>query len=474
MQARLFSTRARSVLDDLGKLYSAALHQQRPPPPRQVVAKTATSVLELLRTEWSVFTSADIAKTAFLLARASHRDQPLLDAVATHLMRTLPSYSIYHVSNVLSSFGSLQHRHPKLFDSVANHLRVKERIDQCSANDLAVILSAYAQVGHSSAVLLEACTARLRHCKEVELRQIAMILNCYAKLRECNPEVFHILSRKLLKLREEDIQGVWGPMESARHISVIMNAFAKCQVRKPQTIHLLSEYLRPLVFDMTPQHVSMVANAFAKLELFHHQLLFALQGRLASEDLGTYKVYELAVVAHSLAKLRTGNKQMFFGIFEECAKRKDWDARSVAQVLDAMRRKEVYHKELVRLLMRVFIENTAQHEVHSLTQTTWCFVEMDALGLANEMPAGLLPVAENESPSQCFMRLALDRLRELDQRTPMSPVQRCYVQELVKGYRYRHEVEFGLLPQHVKGFCKLIFDIPSSVVSSVVRHPQLR
>merc|ERR1712107_967994 len=88
-----------------------------------------------------------------------------------------------------------------------------------------------------------------------------------------------------------------------------MNAFAKCQIRKPQLMHLLAGYLEGRLEELSPQNVSNVAHAFARLECYDQQLFYSIQQRLLKEDLRNYKLYELANLVHSLAKLKCGGKK---------------------------------------------------------------------------------------------------------------------------------------------------------------------
>merc|ERR1711957_1113208 len=118
----------------------------------------------------------------------------------------------------------------------------------------------------------------------------------------------------------------------------IMNAFAKCRIKKPQLMHLLASYLNVRLSEMSPQNISNVTHACAKLECYDQPLFFSIQGRLLQEDLGNYKLYELANLTHSLAKMKCGGKNVYGTLFAECAVRSNWDPMSVAQVLDAMRR----------------------------------------------------------------------------------------------------------------------------------------
>merc|ERR1711862_713644 len=129
-------------------------------------------------------------------------------------------------------------------------------------------------------------------------------------------------------------------------------------------------------------------------------------------------------------------------------------------VLDAMRRRQTAFRDpLVLLLMKCFVENLAEYDVHPLTQATWCLVELEALELTGQLPPNLLPSQEGESPSVSIMRLALGRLEELNRQEPFTPTQLCYVQQLVRAYHYKHELDFGLQPQHLRAFCRSLFNV---------------
>merc|ERR1712096_219948 len=108
----------------------------------------------------------------------------------------------------------------------------------------------------------------------------------------------------------------------------IMNAFGKCNVRKPQMMHLLGSYLDNRVHQLSSQNVSNITNAFARLECYSHDLFFALQSRVMEEDLSDYKLYELAIMTHSLAKLRCGGPSIYKVLFDEFVRRDPTDSAS--------------------------------------------------------------------------------------------------------------------------------------------------
>eukprot|EP00435_Cladocopium_sp_Y103_P044302 s412_g12.t1 len=197
---------------------------------------------------------------------------------------------------------------------------------------------------------------------------------------------------------------------------------------------------------------------------------------VASEDLTAYKLYELGVLCHNLAKLKSGGETVYSAMFGELAKRpaEVWEPKAVAQagVLDAMRRRQMFsHPGLLVLLFQRFFSTLPSYSVHSLTQASWCLVELDALDHAEELHQELPP---DEAPqgfpqARYAMRRVFERLQELDSQEPFTPTQRCHVQTLIRAYRYRHELDHGLLPPKVKSFCKAQFDVSSSVVSAVAR-----
>lgn len=141
-----------------------------------------------------------------------------------------------------------------------------------------------------------------------------------------------------------------------------------------------------------------------------------------------------------------------------------------------MRRMQKHVEEpLILLFMRLFLQRLNDCTVHQLTQASWCLVELDALELADQMPPQLLPRTEDgETPAMCVMRLVLERMEQLSLREPLTPTQRCYVQQLIRAYHYKHELDFGLQPQRVRSFCRTIFDVPTSVTASVARAPKRR
>jgi len=335
--------------------------------------------------------------------------------------------------------------------------------EKLSPIDIACLLLGYAQFGHAAGPLLELCSQRLKGChQEVSGANCASILNSYARLNECNPEIFELLAQSVLQTKSESLE--------VHHVSVTMNAFAKCHLRHPGLMRALGTHLESRVQLMSPQNVSNVAHACARLAAREWGLLKLLQARVASEDLGAYKLPELVVLVHSLAKLRCRGPAAYGAICSELARRQGWQPRDVAQVLDAARRKAACrHQALMQALVGRFLGELRSYGFEALSQAARYVVEMDDPDLAGQVPPGLAPAEEGETASRCVMRLVLERMREMHEDTPFTSAQRCAAQTLVRAYRYKHEVDYNLQPHRLKGFCRSLFDVPSSLVSSVAR-----
>ncbi|CAE8596711.1 unnamed protein product, partial [Polarella glacialis] len=435
-------------------------------------AEVCDAVARRLRVEGSTFRSKNVVRIVTAACKLSQRSPPLLEAVAGHVLRGMVAYPLFALCNIANGFARLEYRHKQLMDTLAAFLAEPQRAEQLSPVDVASLVFAYAQLAHSPrSGLLEACAQTLKNCSlEVGGPNCAIILNSYARLGECNPVLFGILSRSVVQTKPESFD--------VHHISLIMNAYAKCQVRKPQMMHLLGDYLTGRVAEMTPQNVSNVVHAFARLECYNHGLFHNLTGRVTSEDLGAYKLYELAVLSHNLAKLKVGAQQVYGAMFGALALRSAdvWEPKTVAQVLDALRRRSAFvDEQLLALLFRRFFERLPDYAVHPLTQASWCLVELDALDLAADLPPELLADGE-ETPqgnvaARRAMRRVLERLEALNEQQAFTPTQRVHVQQLLRSYNYRHELDHGLQPPKVKSFCKSQFDVSTSVVKAVVGQP---
>jgi len=422
----------------------------------------------------TTFRAADVAQIAAAACRLNHRDPALMEAIAAHVLRGMVAYPLFALCNVANCFARLEYSHRGLMDAIAGFLAEPSRAEQLFTIDIASLVFAFGQLGHSgpaTGALLETCAARLQQLHhEIGGPNCATILNSYARLSECNPELFKTLARSAIETRPESFE--------VHHISVIMNAFAKCSVRRPQTMHLLGGFLEGRINELSPQNVANIANAFAKLDCYNHELFVSLQRRLVQEDLSAYKLYELAILTHSLAKLKFGGAATYSALFGEAALRTTdrWEPQSVAQLLDAMRRKHVHlHEPLAELLVERFLRDFRKYAVHPLTQTAWCLVELEVLDLAGRAPpeaaveGGLPQRSEDEGAALWLMRAVLERMEEQNGERALTATQQKYVQQLIRDYHYKHEVDYGLLPQRTKAFCKSLFDVPSSVVASVAR-----
>lgn len=424
-------------------------------------APKLTAVLaQQLRAESSTFRSTDVVQIIGACCQLTQRHAPLLEAVAAHVMRGMPAYPLYALCNIPNGFARLTYRHQQLFDAIASFVTESPQADRLSPVDIASLVYAYAELRHSAGLMLEVCSQRLKACYlEVGGQNCATILNSYARLRECNPELFHVLSRAVLQTKSESFE--------VHHISVIMNAFAKCRIRKTQLMHLLGSYLEGRTDSLSPQNVANIVHACAKVSVYIHRLFFELRRRVVVEDLGAYKLFELTMLTHGLAKLGCGGSNIFERLYDELANRRNWEPKDVAQILDAMRRKQVsYHKTLTPLLLHHLLQNLCNYPVLALTQAAWNVVELDVLDVAGSVPS----VAQSdENESMCTMRLILERMRELHSVGPLTPTERCQAQQLVRAFHQKYELEYNLQPHHIRAFCRSLFDVPTSVVSSVAR-----
>eukprot|EP00927_Polykrikos_kofoidii_P073425 TRINITY_DN69463_c0_g1_i1.p1 TRINITY_DN69463_c0_g1~~TRINITY_DN69463_c0_g1_i1.p1 ORF type:complete len:522 (+),score=101.01 TRINITY_DN69463_c0_g1_i1:93-1658(+) len=471
--------------------------------PKAEVAKVSAALAQQLRQEWSSFGAHDVVRIVGVFARLVHRHPPLMEAAAAHTLRGLVVYPLFALCNIANGFARLDYKHQPLLQGLARHLSEPSRTDQLSPIDVASVVYAYAQLAHRAGDLMDACARRLKVIhREVDGPNCATILNSYARLSECDPELFNALARSVIQTNPRSF--------AVHHISIIMNAFAKCQIRKPGLLHLLAGFIDGRLHEMSPQNVANVANAFARLEVYEQTLFWEMQKRIVSEDLSAYKSFELANLTHSLAKLNCGSRRLFGALFSECISRSVWEPRSVAQLLDAMRRQRRFHpEELLIQLMGLLVRDLRDYEVQQLTQAAWCIVDLDALELAARLPPAVLeaaaassvprrpspptpPRAEGdggtdelvatvggadvEPPSRLLIRIVFERMEELAKPSQggLTPTQLCYVQQLARDYRYKYELEFGLLPQHVKAYCRSLFEVSTTVTSSMARPPQRR
>lgn len=435
-------------------------------PSKEEAAALCDTLARRLKTEIATFTATEVHQLSVVLVQFGLRNTLILDTLASHALRGMVSYSPYLLCGLSNSFGRNRYLHRPLMDAIAIH--VANASDTLSPVDIAVLVYGYAELAYNPRNnLLEVCAERLKKTYlEVGAPNCASIMNSYARLSECNPAVFHCLSRAIVHAQPETFE--------VHNISIIMNSYAKCAVRKSQTMHLLGDYLVDRVDELSPQNVSNVVHAFSRLSCYNLPLFQNLVKRVASEDLTAYKLYELGVLCHNFAKLKSGGEKVYSAMFGELAKRpaEVWEPKAVAQVLDAMRRRQMFsHPDLLVLLFQRFFNTLPSYSVHSLTQASWCLVELDALDRAEELHQELPP---DEAPqgfpqARYAMRRVFERLQELDSQEPLTPTQRCHVQTLIRAYRYRHELDHGLLPPKVKSFCKAQFDVSSSVVSAVAR-----
>jgi len=430
--------------------------------------RISTALVHRLRVEAASIRSSEVIRIIGACCRLEHSHPPLLDAAAAHVLRAMPSYPLYAICNIPNGFARLNYHHRPLFEAIAGWVAAVESSEQLSPVDVASLVYAFAELRHGSAALLEACAERLKACHtEVGGPNCAIILNSYARLSECNPELFHALLYSIVQTKPESYE--------VHHITVIMNAFSKCRIQKPKEMQQVSSFLEGRVRQLSPQNMANLANACAKLKVHNQRLFSELQNRAAVDDLGAFKLFELTMFVHGLAKLRYGVPELYERFFDEMVVRYDWESQAVAQVLDTMRRKQLHcHDTLIRLMLEHMLKNLGEYNVHPLTQAVYCLLELDALDLTESIPSGLLVMEEGETSSRCVMRLFLERLKQLHELVPLTPIQRLHAQHLVRTYRYRNEIEYNMQPHAVKAFCRSLYDVPASVAASLARPRRRR
>ncbi|CAJ1455924.1 unnamed protein product [Effrenium voratum] len=385
---------------------------------KAAAANIAHALARSFKSEFSTFQAQDVVQLATALQKLRQKNVMLLDAMASHVLRGIVAYPLYALCNIPNCFARLGYLHRQLMDAVASH--VSERADKLTPVDIASLVFAYAELAHHPrSNLLEACAEQLQNCYlEVGGPNCAIILNSYSRLSECNPTVFYSLSRSVVHTPPESFE--------VHHISLIMNAYAKCAVRKSQTMNVLGDFLTERVHELSPQNVSNIVHAFSRLSCYNVQLFQNLVTRVASEDLKAYKLYELGVLCHNLAKLKSGGPTVYNAMFGELATRppEAWEPKAVAQVLDALRRSTFRHEALLAILFHRFFGNLPK-AVHPLTQASWCLIELDALDRAKDLKQEL----PDDEPEQGFpearyaMRRVFELLEGLDQAEPFTPTQ---------------------------------------------------
>ncbi|CAK9068012.1 unnamed protein product [Durusdinium trenchii] len=447
------------VLSDRGSALELSQKLQRMRNKPGAKGADCTALCDVLarkvKSEIATFSAMDVALLAQALAELRQKHTVLLDTLATHVLRGMAVYDAPKLSLIANSFARMGYLQRPMMDAIANHL--SQRSNELSALDITVLVYAYGELlYHPQSNLLEVCAERLKECYlEVGASNISNILNSYSRLSECNPAVFHCLSRAVAHTRPETFE--------AKDISLIMNSYAKCMVRKSQTMHLLGDYLVDRVHELSPRNLCNVVHAFSWLTCYNVPLFHNLVQRVSCEDLSGYKLYELGVLCHNLAKLKSGGPTVYGAMFGELARRPAdaWEPKAVAQVLDALRRRAgvVRHDALLELLFYRFFNKLETFPVHPLTQAAWCLVELDALDLAEQLPPHPEPPTPEDAgnTSQGFpsgreaMRRVFERMQELDAKEPLTPTQRGHVQQLIRAYRYRYELDFGLLPPKALG-----------------------
>lgn len=430
--------------------------------------EAARSLTKQFSTSWSSFRAGDVHRIVHLSAKIPHCYPPLLEAVAVHVLRGMLSYPLFAICNIVNGFARLQYRHHKLLEATSTYLSEAQRMEQLSTVDIGCLVYAYAELSYRAGMLLEACAGQVkRRYGELDAYNCAMLFNSFSRLGECDPELFRALARAAVQLRPESFQ--------THHLGLILNACAKCSIRMPQPLYLVAGYLVDRVRQLSPVNVSQAVHACAKLELYDRRLFASLHQRLVEEDLSVYKQFELANVVHGFAKLRCGSARFYGTLYTALhGGSGSWDPRCVAQVLDAMRRMRQHRSEaLLQRMLQLFLQELESHDVHGLTQCSNCLVDLDALDLLEKLPAGtagLLELQPEETAAVCAMRLVFERMETLERQMPFTAMQRCCAQNLVRSYHYKHELDYGMLPQHVRTFCRSLFDVPSTVASSVARR----
>ncbi|EDL46232.1 hypothetical protein, conserved [Plasmodium vivax] len=272
---------------------------------------------------------ASIAVNVFHnLVKAGLREHRSIEPIIDHFKKNLDEYNTLDLTIILSSLTMLQE---DIIANLANwgvnensHSPKVKNSPACTSNYNEIIASILNKIKNDEHI----------H-NNLSVVNSILILNMISRLNVNNYEIFKFFTKKFYKnLKERDVE--------PHHLTLLLNAFAKCNIN----INILKYIIKYMNNDHFVNQLSYVniTNAVHYMAKFNHKNKFFLN-RLKDkviEIVDTIPQREFSNIMWSLSKLKVKDDTFYFVSLQKVKKIiPSMDMMSVAQVLDALRRRNL-------------------------------------------------------------------------------------------------------------------------------------
>lgn len=267
--------------------------------------------------------SAELLDFCGILSGLSQLDaysEETFNLFAKRAAATVPQMDARQLSLVANAFARASHKDQELVQRIL--VQVPRRLDRFTGRDVAVLLNALSQLtpeavkgqtkGPSFSQQLppeleeplQALALRLPEIlPSADLHSLTLVLNAFAKMRFLQKDALDLLTEDLLsdKARFQQM--------TPQQLAMVLNASAKLQLYEPQLLDALIAQIRIKARLLDAQGFCVVANAAAKLRLGVETfgVLYTQVPRLLTRLSGR----QVAMLCHSWAKAHVHNDDLF-------------------------------------------------------------------------------------------------------------------------------------------------------------------
>ncbi|GAW82654.1 hypothetical protein, conserved [Plasmodium gonderi] len=251
-----------------------------------------------------------------------------IDSLKEHFKKNIDTYNTLDLTIILSSFTLLQEEilmnSTKSFVNKNSH-DVELRNSSPNSSDYNEIIT----------LILNKIKNDEHIHNNLSVVNSILILNMISRLNINNYDIFKFFTKKYYKnLKENDVE--------PHHLTLLLNSFAKCNIN----INILKYIIKYMNNDNFINHLSYVNITNA----LHYMAKFNYQNKIFLNRL-KYKVMEIidkipqrefSNIMWSLSKLKVKDNNFYFISLQKIKKiLPSMDMMSIAQVLDALRRKSL-------------------------------------------------------------------------------------------------------------------------------------
>ncbi|CAD2100009.1 conserved Plasmodium protein, unknown function [Plasmodium vinckei lentum] len=267
------------------------------------------------------------------LIRCQLRDYKNIDIIKDYFVKNIDNYNALDLTIILSSFTMLQEE----LIMKSTNTRVDEKRDDTNLKNPIFKLGNYNEI---ILLILNKIKNDENIHNNLSVINSILVLNMISKLNINDYELFKMFTKKYYKkLKEQDVE--------PHHLTLLLNTFAKCNIN----INILKYIIKYMNNDNFVNQLSYVniANAVHYMAKFNYNKNTDFLNRLKNkiiQIIDTIPQREFSNIMWSLSKLKVKDDHFYFFALEKTEKIIHlMDMMSIAQVLDALRRRKHFSND---------------------------------------------------------------------------------------------------------------------------------